>query len=94
MKKIAIIKYHGATDTKGARVSVNFGFFKAIISYDYECNHTYEMVIKHAEEINRQFIKSEKKKGFSYDREGIAFGEPVYINASDVYGIEYMINYQ
>lgn len=94
MKTIALIKYHGATNTKGSRVSITFPEFKVFISYDYECNSTQEMIQKHwqiiAEKWRKKSLKDTKEYNFSFYSE-IEHGEPVYIAGVDEYGIEYKV---
>ena len=50
---LIICKYHGATNTRGSRVSFRLGIpdSKAhFISYNYELNSIYEMVAHHIEQ--------------------------------------------
>jgi len=61
------IKFLGATDTRGARVSINDLRHdkKIIISYDYEFNSIYEIAKNHLEKIGIKILYCvESKKGY------------------------------
>lgn len=61
------IKYHGATNNGGSRVSITSDRFKerVYISYDYQYNNIYDMAQNYLESIGFNLIGiSETKDGY------------------------------
>ena len=54
------VKYHGATNTRGSRVSMYSGRFKTrkTISFDYSLNHPVEMAEKYLLENGFEIVGS------------------------------------